>query len=124
MIFRTFILNFFTLVNTCKILSLSGGGVFGAFEAGVVSYLAERNHTWDLITGVSAGGINAAYLSTIKPGEVKDNVEIFKDIWTSIKNEDVYKYSYFLNGLSVYDNTPLIKTFDRIYNNRKQLTNS
>ena len=112
------IINLFAIVSSCNILSLSGGGVYGSFEAGVVSHLAERNHTWDIITGVSAGGINAGYLSTIESGEEKNNVELFKQIWTSIKNEDVYMPSYFLNGFSLYDNTPLASTYDRIYNDR------
>ena len=102
-------------IKTCNILSLSGGGVFGAFEAGVLSNLTEKNHTWNLITGVSAGGINAGYISTIESGKEKYNVNLFKELWTSMKNEDIYSHSFFLNGLSYYDSLPLKKTFDKIF---------
>ena len=47
------------MLNSCKILSLSGGGVYGAFEMGIVSKLLENNKTWDLFTGVSAGSLNS-----------------------------------------------------------------
>ena len=50
-----------------KILCLSGGGSYGAFEMGVICNLIEEaKGGWDLITGVSAGSINAAYISTLK----------------------------------------------------------
>ena len=110
---------YFIITESCNILALSGGGVFASFEAGVIAYLAERNHTWDLITGVSAGGINAGFLSTIENGDEKNHVDEYKTLWTSMKNEDIYTYSYFLNGMSLYDNSPLkihsIK-FIKVYN--------
>jgi len=104
-------------VSSCNILALSGGGVFASFEAGVIGYLAERNHTWDLLTGVSAGGINAGFISSIPSGEEKNHVNQFKQLWTSLKNDDIYTDSYFLNGMSIYDNAPLKKTFDKVYGN-------
>ena len=45
----------FVLSSACKVLSLSGGCAYGAFEAGIVARLFENNSTYDLITGVSAG---------------------------------------------------------------------
>ncbi|TBH70844.1 patatin-like phospholipase family protein [Aquirufa nivalisilvae] len=45
-----------------KILALSGGSVKGAFQAGVIRALFERGYEPDLIYGISAGSLNAAYL--------------------------------------------------------------
>jgi predicted patatin/cPLA2 family phospholipase len=119
-LFKLFIsLSIILSTESCRVLSLSGGGVYGAFEAGVVSNLVENNNiTWDIITGVSAGSINAGYISTIKPYEEKKNTELFKQLWTSMKNKDIYYHVYFLNGLSLYDNTPLKYTFSKIFKNK------
>ena len=57
------------LINCCKVLTLSGGGVYGSFESGVLSKLFEQNSTYDIITGISSGSLNAGYLSSIKSGE-------------------------------------------------------
>ncbi|RXK49814.1 patatin-like phospholipase family protein [Aquirufa rosea] len=45
-----------------KILALAGGSVKGAFQAGVIRALFERGYQPDLIYGISAGSLNAAYL--------------------------------------------------------------
>ncbi len=43
-----------------RALVLSGGGVRGAFQAGVVHRLAEAGHgPWEVVCGVSAGALNA-----------------------------------------------------------------
>ena len=105
-----------------KILVLSGGGSYGAFEVGVVSNLIEKNlGGWDLITGVSAGSINACYLSTVPKEEEKNNIEIFKNLWLNIKDKDIYKPDFFLNGLSVYNTKPLEKKLDEIFKDRNSV---
>ena len=47
-------------------LVLSGGGARAAYQAGVLSYIAEKAPElhYSIITGVSAGAINAAYLAS------------------------------------------------------------
>ena len=50
--------------KTCRALAMSGGGAHGAFEAGVLWGLVKndkdkRKFEYDVITGVSAGSINA-----------------------------------------------------------------
>src|SRR5207248_11014321 len=48
-----------------KALVLSGGGARGAYEAGVAKALTEREH-FDMVCGVSIGGINAALIAAGK----------------------------------------------------------
>ena len=48
---------------TCRVLAMSGGGSLGAIESGVVSNLVHNyNRSWDFLTGVSAGGLNAGWM--------------------------------------------------------------
>ena len=102
-----------------KILVLSGGGSHGCFEMGIVSRLIQDgNGYWDLITGVSAGSLNACYLSTIKKEDEKTNIDEFKKLWVNVKNSDVYRTECFLNGLSVYNTDPFKKQLD-IFNDRE-----
>ena len=109
---------FTTVTQSCNILSLSGGGVYGAFEIGIVSNLIEKKHTWDLITGVSAGALNTAYLSTIEPKYLQDHIQEFKTLWTSMTKKDIYTNDFFLNGLSLFDNTPYKKTLHKVFDSR------
>lgn len=120
-IYTSLFIIFLKVVNSCKVLSLSGGGVFGAYEIGLVSNLLEKNKTWDLITGISSGSINAAYLSTIVSGEEKYNIKEFKKFWTNLENKDIYNSIYFLNGLSLYDNSPMKKKLKEVYEYKKAI---
>jgi predicted patatin/cPLA2 family phospholipase len=100
-------------------LSLSGGGPLGSFEMGIASSLMQNyGGNWDIITGVSAGSINAAYLSTIKKGDEKLFIEDYKKLWLSTTNEQVYSKVYFLNGKSLYDTSPLKSTLTKIFENK------
>ncbi|NOZ96092.1 MAG: patatin-like phospholipase family protein [Acidobacteria bacterium] len=58
-----------------RALVLSGGGVRGIFQAGVIGRLAERGENgWEVFTGVSAGAINA-FLAA------QDRVREMEDLW-------------------------------------------
>ena len=108
-----------SLIQTCKVLSLSGGGSLGAFEIGVASTLMEKyGGNWDIITGVSAGSINVAYLSTIAKGEEKLFINDYKKLWLSTSNNQVYSSVYFLNGKSLYDTTPLKNTLTKVFKDK------
>jgi predicted patatin/cPLA2 family phospholipase len=105
-----------------KVLVLSGGGCYGAYQMGIVSKLIEENKgSWDLITGVSAGSINASYLSSIEKDKEKDNLKDFETLWTNIKNKDVYKDEFFFNKLSYFDNTPLKNKLSEIFGSKKAI---
>ena len=119
-----YLLFFLPLTLSCRILSLSGGGSYGAFEVGVITKLIDDNKgQWDFITGVSAGSLNAYYLSTIPIEEEKEASKSFKSLWTSINNNDIYSLKFFLNGESVFDTTPLRKTLIKLFSNRKVVRN-
>ena len=48
-------------------LSFSGGGSFGAVEIGIIKRLMENNlQNFDIYTGISAGALNAGFLSYYK----------------------------------------------------------
>ena len=65
----------------CRILSLRGGGVHGAWEVGVLKAMAEKmsneDMRYDYIAGVSIGAINAAILASFEKGR---EVEAIKQI--------------------------------------------
>jgi len=79
----------------CRVLSLSGGGSYGAFEVGVLSRLIEQSPglDYDYIMGVSAGALNTGLLSTAAPGAAgfADTVALLKDLWLTTKNRDVWE---------------------------------
>lgn len=105
-----------------KILVLSGGGSLGTFEAAILSQLIlQGKGSWDLITGVSAGSINASYLSTIDRNKELDNITIFKNLWCSIKNKDVFNPELFLNGLSIYNTNKYKIKLETIFKDKKIL---
>ena len=118
---KSFLISFtlFTkIVQSCNILSLSGGGVYGAFEIGIVSNLIKKNHTWDLITGVSAGSINAGFLSTIDKYNEANYTNIIKNLWLSTTNSQVYSNIFFLNGISLFQTKPLQNTLNKLFFNK------
>lgn len=119
----TLYLSLFTnIINACNVLTLSGGGVFASFEMGLLSNIFENNHpTYDIVTGVSAGSLNAAFISSITPGNEYNYVHEFKDLWLNIKDKDVYSNVFFLNGISLYDNTPLKNKLISLYSEIKPI---
>ena len=57
----------------CYAVTMQGGGACGSYEAGVVMgmYNAAQNkdeYRYDVVSGVSAGSINAALMSIWAPG--------------------------------------------------------
>ena len=59
--------------NKCTALAMSGGGAHGAFEAGVLWGLIKNEpnkdkYIYDVVTGVSAGSINALGVAAWEKG--------------------------------------------------------
>ena len=103
-----------------KILVLSGGGALGCFEMAIVSQLIlQGKGGWDLITGVSAGSINASYLSSIESIEEISNIDIFKNLWCSITNSEVFSLELFFNDLSMFNNDKYKSHLETVFKNRK-----
>jgi NTE family protein len=71
---------------------LSGGGARAAYQVGVLRCLAREFPSLvpDILTGVSAGGINAAYLAAHQQG-FSEKVDRLADIWAGIRIDDVFR---------------------------------
>jgi len=77
--------------DRCIALAMSGGGSNGAWEVGVLWGLAHDNPNieeiyYDVVTGVSAGAINAAALAGYAPEQMKEMSEFLTDTWAGLKN--------------------------------------
>jgi len=71
---------------------LSGGGARAAYQVGVLRLLAREfpRVVPGILTGVSAGGINAAYLAACQ-GPFAAKVENLGEIWSNIRLDDVFR---------------------------------
>ncbi len=105
-----FILLFFIqTIESCRILSMSGGGSHGAFEAGVIENLVDQGIKWDVIAGVSAGSLNSAFLG--RYDDFNNGSNHLRDIWYNLKNSDVYKIRP--NRLNLLNSEPLRNTINK-----------
>lgn len=66
-------------------LVLSGGGAKGAFEAGVIAAIEDADLRPTVLSGTSAGAINAAAVACGIP------VDRLVQLWTSLESGDVYR---------------------------------
>ena len=66
-------------------LVLSGGGARGAFEAGVVAAMEDTGLDIDVVSGTSAGALNAAGLAA------GFSAERLGALWASLSDTDVYR---------------------------------
>jgi len=82
--------------KTCRALAMSGGANNGAWEAGVMWGLThfgkEKDFDWDVVTGVSAGAINAAYMSAWAPKDTKEMTQQLKESWDSLTTNQIWKF--------------------------------
>ncbi|HEX9162723.1 MAG TPA: patatin-like phospholipase family protein [Thermoanaerobaculia bacterium] len=116
-------------------LVLTGGGARAAYQVGVLRCLARRfpKVHLDIITGVSAGAINAVFLAS-RRGPLRDIVEELSGIWRTLTLKEILRVdpisllrNVFLrtkvsegmplaprvHGLA--DTTPLRKLLERLY---------
>lgn len=110
------------MTRTVNALILGGGAIRGAFQVGVTEYLMnQQNLRFDVICGISSGGLNATMLSQAQtPDEQPARLEALKDVWFGInKSTDLWKnkcLSYIriffappLGSTSLFDVEPLKK---------------
>jgi NTE family protein len=73
-------------------LMLSGGGARAAYQVGVLRLLAAECPAVvpGILTGVSAGGINAAYLAA-HPESYADKIENLTHVWTGLHIDNVFR---------------------------------
>lgn len=73
-------------------LVLSGGGARAAYQVGVLRVLAREcpEVVPDILTGVSAGGINAAFLAT-RQAPFDQKVEQLAQMWSDLRIDHVFR---------------------------------
>ena len=71
---------------------LSGGGARAAYQVGLLRGLGKilPEARIPIVTGVSAGGINAAFLAA-HPGPISEASEELAEIWSELEVEDVFR---------------------------------
>jgi NTE family protein len=73
-------------------LVMSGGGARAAYQVGLLRWLGRRypDLRVPIMTGVSAGAINAAYLAS-RPHDFRSCVENLADLWSRLTAEEVFR---------------------------------
>ncbi len=115
MIFYISISLLFISVSSLNQLSFSGGGSFGAVEIGILKRVVElnKNINYDLYTGISAGALNAGFLSYYS--NIKYGIKTAEQIYSSINNRMIYDILP-NTGVSLLNTTPLYETLTKIIN--------
>ena len=104
---------FALLVDSCRMVSLSGGGSHGAFEAGVLANIIHEDPTWkpwDVHLGVSAGSLGV--LGLLKD-DYKTNMDVLHDIWSETKSKDILEP--FASKNSLYGNDKIKSLLSNSY---------
>ena len=69
----------------CRMLALRSGGTKSAFEIGALMAMLEKMKSievaYDVLVGVSMGGMNAGIFSTFPRGHELPAVEYLKEMW-------------------------------------------
>lgn len=128
---RLIILTYFVsllqvVLSKCNLLSLSGGGSFGAVEAGILDGLVSSGQIpsqFDVITGISAGGLNAAFLYHFD--NVTSAIPKMQELYATTKTADIYQSDIFgiFTRWSIYNNAPLEKTLNNVLGHTNQTAN-
>src|SRR5262245_38445889 len=73
-------------------LVMSGGGARAAYQVGALRWMAKRfpDASVPVLTGVSAGAINAAFLS-VHAGSFEERVEKLCGVWGELQVENVFR---------------------------------
>jgi predicted acylesterase/phospholipase RssA len=103
--------------DICNVLALSGGGSFGAVQMGVLDVLIGSDlapDRYDIITGISAGGLNAAFLSY--SANVSAALPQIRAIYANLTTAQIYTNNIFhiFSTYGVYSTDPLATTLGRI----------
>lgn len=74
-------------------LALTGGGARAAYQAGVLRGLARMAPGFrpDILTGVSAGALNGAFLAASAEAPFPTAVERLVDVWRDLRADHVYR---------------------------------
>jgi len=107
-------LQLFTVLNAFNQLALSGGGSFGAVEIGILKRIIETDtKKYDLYTGISAGALNAGFLSYFS--NLKSGITAAEKMYKDIHNLLIYNVLP-PTGVSVLNTEPLFNTLTKVIN--------
>lgn len=109
----------------CNVLALSGGGSFGAIQMGVLDGLIQSGNapaTYDIVTGISAGGLNAGFLSYFS--RASDALPGIYSIFANLTTADIYTSDllHIFSNYAVYSTAPLRETLTQIVGTQQQQT--
>ena len=86
-------------INSDLGLAMTGGGARAAYQVGVLRYISKHYEHFHpaIITGVSAGAVNAAHLAAYQ-GTFQDSVEALTRFWLELSTNKVFRTDsrYFL----------------------------
>lgn len=119
LVFR-FILSLYqwSLLIALNQLSFSGGGAFGALEIGMLKRIHEMDpKVYDLYTGISAGALNAGFLSYYEDIDV--GIQNAERIYSSLHTRSIYKV-FPCTGLALLNTSPLHKTLSTVISSMPQ----
>jgi predicted acylesterase/phospholipase RssA len=116
------------LQDSCITATFSGGGSFGAYEAGsiwgVVNGHLQQGHPeksmYDSVVGISTGAFNSLGVSVFAKGDELNMVNWLSDLWHNLRTRDVYKnWPIPIIELrwktGVFDDSPLFNTINTIF---------
>ena len=74
---------------------LSGGGARGAYQVGVLQYLAREfpSAIPEILTGVSAGAINAAFIAA-RPEPFVQKLDELAEMWSNLRTDQVFRVDH------------------------------
>ena len=79
-----------TVMNKSKVgLVLSGGGAKGAYQVGVLKYMAENGMAIDAIAGASIGALNGAVIASAS--NMQEASKHLNQLWQTLANESPLK---------------------------------
>ena len=110
----------------CRILSMSGGGSKGAYEAGAVhtifNTLEGTDAQYDVVSGASVGAINSAGFGLFAKGDEKQLADFLLNLWQTLTNDKVWKFRDTLDPVEpifseagYVDDSPLFDLLKSIY---------
>jgi len=105
------LLSIVSFVNSLNQLSFSGGGSFGAVEIGILKRINQiQPKNYDLYTGISAGALNAGFLSYYN--NINFGIKNAERLYGSIRNRMIY--DVVPTGISLLNTDPLYKTLSNV----------
>lgn len=98
-----------------RALVLSGGGVKGAYQVGVLQNLVkDRGLSYDILCGISVGALNCAFLGLFSKTDEITAIDQLSSFWSTVENNTIRKewcpfgklHALWLK--SMYNSQPLI----------------